>query len=139
MEKIYKTKQRANILNYLKENNEKHITAENIIDYFKKMGTPIGKSTIYRYLDNLVEENIVRKYVTPETGVAACFQYINNQDKCNSHYHMKCTKCGILIHLDCDEINELSNHIFKEHKFRLDTCKTVLYGTCEECFSKEEN
>lgn len=139
MEKIYKTKQRANILNYLKENKEKHITAEDIIVYFKKIGAPIGKSTIYRYLDNLVQENIIRKYVSSETGGAACFQYINNQDKCNNHYHMKCTKCGALIHLNCDEINELSNHIFKDHKFKLDTCKTVLYGTCEKCLNKEEN
>lgn len=139
MEKVYKTKQRSNILNYLKENKEKHITAEEIILYFKKIGTPIGKSTIYRYLDNLVQENIIRKYANSETGGAACFQYINNHDKCNNHYHMKCTKCGALIHLDCDEINELSNHIFKEHNFKLDTCKIILYGTCENCLNEEEN
>lgn len=138
MEKIYKTKQRANILNYLKQNNNKHITAEDIINHFKKIGTPIGKSTIYRYLDNLVQENIIRKYVSTE-AVAACFQYINNQNECNNHYHMKCTKCGALIHLDCEEVNELSEHIFKDHKFKLDTCKTVLYGICEKCLNKEEN
>ena len=138
MEKNYKTKQRANILDYLKQNNEKHITAEDIINYFKKNGTPIGKSTIYRYLDNLVKENIIRKYVSAENGTAACFQYINNQDECTNHYHMKCTNCGSLIHLACDEINELSNHIYKEHKFMLDTCKTVLYGICEKCLSKEK-
>ena len=102
------------------------------------MRTPIGKSTVYRYLDNLVQENIIRKYVSSESGVAACFQYINNQIECNNHYHLKCTKCGNLLHLNCNEINELSNHIFEEHKFKLDTCKTVLYGTCEICLSKEE-
>ena len=31
----YKTKQRANILEYLKENTGKHVTADEIINYFK--------------------------------------------------------------------------------------------------------
>ena len=24
---------------------------------------------------------------------------------------------------------------FKDHKFKIDMCKTVLYGTCEKCMS----
>ena len=38
MEKIfkYKTKQRARILEYLKNNSKQHITADEIINYFKK-------------------------------------------------------------------------------------------------------
>ena len=80
MEKIfkYKTKQRENILNYLKQNKQNHITADQIIEHFKSTGTPIGKSTVYRYLDNLVTENIIRKYISQERG-SACFQYIDNQ------------------------------------------------------------
>lgn len=134
MEKIfkYKTKQRENILNYLKENEKKHITAEEIIEHFKKIENPIGKSTVYRYLDNLVAENIIRKYISQERG-SACFQYVENKEGCINHYHMKCIKCGALFHLDCNEITELESHIFKEHHFKLDICKTVLYGTCSKC------
>ena len=35
----YKTKQRANILEYLKENTGKHVTADEIINYFKNVNT----------------------------------------------------------------------------------------------------
>lgn len=134
MEKIfkYKTKQRENILNYLKKHVEEHTTAEEIIEHFKKVGNPIGKSTVYRSLDNLVEENIVRKYISQERA-CACFQYIENQEECSNHYHMKCIKCGNLFHLDCDEISKIESHILKNHKFKLDICRTVLYGTCENC------
>ena len=135
MEKSYKTKQRAAILEYLKNNVDNHITADNIIEYFKAIDNPIGKSTVYRYLDNLVEENIVRKYASSEHGGSACFQYVDGKDECHMHFHMKCSKCGSLIHLDCHEIEELSDHIFKDHKFKIDMCKTVLYGTCEKCMS----
>ena len=61
MERAYRTKQRARILEYLKSNKEMHITADMIIDHFKKVGNPVGKATVYRYLDNLLEENIIRK------------------------------------------------------------------------------
>ena len=135
MEKSYKTKQRSKILAYLNENKANHITAEEIIEHFKNVGEPIGKSTVYRYLDSLVKENIVRKFVTPERASSACFQYIDRAHNCQIHYHMKCTECGALIHLDCEEIKELSKHIFKEHKFMLDECKTILYGKCEKCLN----
>ncbi len=128
----YKTKQRAHILNYLKTNEKNHVTAEEIIEYFKSIENPIGKSTVYRYLDNLVAENVIRKYIVQERG-RACFQYIENQESCNNHYHMKCIKCGALLHLECDEIIDLQKHILQNHNFKLDICKTVLYGTCNNC------
>lgn len=137
MEKSYKTKQRAAILEYLKSNIDNHITADDIIDFFKNTDNPIGKSTVYRYLDNLVRENIIRKYASIEHGEAACFQYISDNNECHRHFHMKCSKCGNLIHLDCHEVEELSEHIFKEHRFKIDMCKTVLYGICENCMDKE--
>ena len=127
----YKTKQRTKIIEFLKK-NKNHVTAEQIIEYFKNEGCPIGKSTVYRCLDNLVEENIVRKYINSE-GSSACFQYIENSNECSTHYHMKCIKCGDLFHLDCDEMITLQQHILKEHNFKIDICKTILYGTCKKC------
>lgn len=135
MEKSYKTKQRLYILEYLKQNMDEHITADKIIEHFKLIGNPIGKATVYRYLENLVEENMVRKYIMPDRNTAACFQYVDKNSSCNSHYHMKCIKCGALIHIDCNELKELANHIYNEHNFQLDIFKTVLYGTCENCMN----
>lgn len=133
MEKLYKTKQRLYILEFLKQHRDEHITAETIINYFRKIGTPISKATVYRYLDNLVEENKVRKYTTSEHNSAACFQYANENGECNNHYHMMCTKCGTLIHINCKELEELTNHIYFKHNFKLDIFKTVMYGICENC------
>ena len=51
-------------------------------------------------------------------------------------YHMKCEECGSLIHLECDAITELEDHIWKDHRFRVDPGRTVFYGLCEECEKK---
>ena len=129
----YKTKQRDILVNYLREASG-HITASDVCEYFKEHGSPIGQSTVYRQLESLVDEGIINKYII-DAGSPACFEYVGEHhgegDKVC--YHCKCEKCGKLIHLHCDEISELQEHLFKEHKFKLDPKRTVFYGYCEEC------
>ena len=47
----------------------------------------------------------------------------------------KCEKCGKLIHLHCDELEEIQTHILKEHRFKMDPMRTVFYGLCENCMA----
>ena len=127
----YNTKQREKILKYLKDNQNRNTTAEEIIEYFNKSNEKIGKATVYRYLNNLVEENIIKKYMLNDRN-CSCFQFVENQH-CEEHYHLKCEKCEKIIHLECEEFSNIQNHILKEHKFELDKSKTILYGLCREC------
>lgn len=130
----YNTKQRELILKCFSESDGKHIKAEEIIEYLKQNNTPVGKSTVYRYLDTLVEENLVRKYTIQE-GVGACYQYIGKEENnhCKEHYHLKCSNCGELFHVNCEFMDEINSHILKEHNFQIDNSKTVFYGICEKC------
>lgn len=92
----------------------------------------IGLTTIYRLLDKLEDEGIVKKYFD-ENNITH-YKYVND---CLSerHFYLKCVKCDKIIHVDCDCINELSNHILKQHKFSLDTRNIILSGICNECKS----
>lgn len=134
MENKYNTKQREKILNFLKDNKDSNITAEEILNYFGSKGENIGKSTVYRFLNNLVKENVIKKYMV-EGRNCSCYQYIEEKN-CNDHYHLKCEKCNKIIHLECDEFKEIQKHIAKDHDFELDSVKTVLYGICKECNKK---
>ena len=87
----YKTKQRELILDYLVDNKDRHVTVDEIIDYTKESGSPVGKTTAYRYIDELEQKGIIRKY-TIEKGICACYQYIDKEEKCYNHFHFKC-KC----------------------------------------------
>ena len=77
----YKTKQRELILDYLVDNKDRHVTVDEIIDYTKESGSPVGKTTAYRYIDELEQKGIIRKY-TIEKGICACYQYIDKEEKC---------------------------------------------------------
>ena len=79
-----------------------------------------------------MEDGSVRKYLCEE-GKSACFQYVGDSEECRLHFHLKCIKCGKLIHLECDYLSDLEKHISEHHKFTVDNTKTVLYGVCEDC------
>ena len=131
----YKTKQREILIGYLENFQGKHITASDVYEYFRSQGESIGQSTIYRQLESLVDEGIINKYII-DGNSPACFEYVGNDhhhDGGEVCYHCKCQKCGKLIHLNCDELEEIQEHLFKDHRFKLDPIRTVFYGLCENC------
>lgn len=134
----YKTKQKDTILNYMTEHKDFHVTVNTLSDYLDEQGTPVGTATIYRHLEKLVEQGLVRKY-TVDSGTGACFQYVPPDKKCHEHYHLKCEKCGCLIHLECSFMKELSEHIFSDHGFEIDPLRTVFYGVCRDCLRNIKN
>ncbi len=127
----YKTKQRELILDCLKEHSDIHITAEEITQQLKMQGDPVGRSTVYRYLERLIEDGVVHKYQNP--GESSCYQLALPDGRCHQHFHLKCVSCGQLLHMECDYMTGLCEHIRKEHGFEIDVFKTVLYGTCGKC------
>ena len=131
----YNTKQKENLLEYLIKNKEKHTNVQEISAFLSAEGIPVGVATIYRQLDRLVEQGLVRKYAF-DGKTSACYQYIENEEQCRSHFHLKCLGCGKLIHLDCEHLAGLSRHIEEEHDFTLDYSQTVFYGRCSDCKGK---
>lgn len=127
MEKKYKTCQRKIIKDYLVENKEKFISAEEIKEYLKKKDLEVGLTTIYRFLNNLEEKNSVRIEIKNHTKY---YQII--PEECCNHFHLKCKKCGKTVHLDCKEFEEVNEHICKKHEFQIDN-NTMIYGTCKDC------
>ena len=72
------------------------------------------------------------KYVA-EKGSQATYQYVEHGHKCDSHLHLKCVRCGRIIHLECGFMDEISEHIYKDHGFELQCKNSILYGICKEC------
>lgn len=134
----YKTKQKDILIEYLKNASGTHISAGDVCDYFKEQGANIGQSTVYRQLERLVDEGVINKYII-DGNSPACFEYVGEEGADDTHicFHCKCESCGKLIHLHCDEVEELQKHLYKKHKFRMDSRRTVFYGLCEACEQKE--
>ena len=136
MSSTYKTRQKQLILSFLSENIDQQFACEDIAEILKNNGTPVGKSTVYRYLISLQNEGKVRKF-TSENGKSATFSYIEDKAECSKHLHLRCLSCGEFVHLSCSLMDEISTHLVNDHKFSIDNSKTVLYGLCEKCNSSK--
>ncbi len=131
---IYKTKQREILIQYLEQVPGVHITVNDVCEHCRAVGAPIGQTTVYRQLEKMVDEGLVNKY-TIDGSSAACFEYVpdagtRDQEQC---FHCKCEKCGKLIHLHCEELALIGEHLRKSHSFYLNPMRTVFYGLCEDC------
>ncbi|MCR5372678.1 MAG: transcriptional repressor [Solobacterium sp.] len=130
---LYRTKQHEILVEFLKEHAGEHVTAARICRELKARGTEIGQATVYRQLERLVDEGTVNKYIIDENS-PACFEYIgpdsHSSEVC---FHCKCEKCGKLIHLHCEELETIQEHLKTAHRFYLNPNRTVFYGLCESC------
>ena len=127
---MYNTKQKQILTDYFSKNNDKHYSIKEITEAVSDMN--IGKSTIYRLIDKMTKDGSVRR-LNGNDGKSVLYQYLGNSHECNKHFHLKCTKCGLLIHLECEYMNTLNEHIEESHKFEIDNSKTLIYGICSSC------
>ncbi len=131
----YNTKQKQIIFEFMLENKEKLLTCDEIGDALKNSGTPVGKATLYRFLDALVSSGDARK-LSDDNKKSAAYQLLDKGMNCAGHMHLKCTQCGELQHLGCEFMHSVGEHIFNHHNFKIDNAKTVIYGICNKCTVK---
>ncbi len=132
MKQSYSTKQKQLLMSFLENNENKDFSASQIHTFLSEKGMDISRATVYRNLNKLENEGIIKKYPLKK-GKETAFQFCGEKNFCDSHFHLKCLKCDKLVHLECEETEKLTGHILKEHRFKVSKCDTLLYGYCENC------
>ena len=129
--KSYNTKPRKYILEFLQKNRDVTVSAADILEYVKTKDSSINQATVYRYLNKLLTQKMVIKF-SEAPSKKAVYQIVDDHG-CDGHLHIKCVKCGRLLHLDCDFMDELKEHLNKSHEFTLKCNGSILYGVCKDC------
>lgn len=133
----YNTQQKQDLIYFLKKYADQAFTIDDIAEKMKADPSFIsapGKSTIYRLMPRLVEDNIVKCFAKGR-GSKATYQIIGGEH-CHHHMHLKCTGCGRLLHMDDEESCKLMAHIKAMSHFDIDLSQTLLFGRCEGCVQK---
>ena len=126
----YKTKQKE----IIQENLKKIGKDFTIKELYEKCKEEIGLTTVYRYVDKLVEEKMIKKIIKQDGKTY--YQYLEECEKEN-HFYLKCENCEKMIHIDCDCIEELSSHILKHHQFQTNKKNIIIEGLCKKCQEME--
>jgi Fur family ferric uptake transcriptional regulator len=135
----YSTKQKEILLEFFKQNPGVHLTAGDVVNHLKNEGATIGQATIYRNLESLVSDGVIAKFKIDDDS-PACFEYISPDEHIGDEedcYHCKCSSCGKIIHVSCEDVKALQEHFMEEHGFKIDLKRTVFYGLCGDCSSSK--
>lgn len=134
--KTYRTKGKDTLIGYLAAHPDRQFTTEELCIAVNGDANS-GKSSIYRRLTQLCDEQIVRKF-REDTRDINVYQYIGAHCDCSQHFHEKCTSCGKLHHLNCSDSVAFAMHLLQEHGFAIDCGQSILYGLCADCRTKKE-
>jgi len=131
MDSGYKlTTQREIIVKVLLENEEDHLSAEDVYMLVKEKFPEIGLATVYRTLELLAELQIVAKMNFGD-GVAR-FD-LRGQDHEHMHHHLICHLCGALEEIKDDWLLELEEKLEHEYGFQVLDHRLDFIGKFKNC------
>jgi Fur family ferric uptake transcriptional regulator len=124
------TPQRMAIITVIAENKGKHLSTEEIYDIVKQRNPEMGLATVYRTLQLLEELEVVTS-LNLEDGCVRYELYID--DGAHNHHHLICNKCGRVIEVEGDLLDQLEQKIEREYDFKIVDHKLKFYGICSKC------
>ncbi|MFO7929775.1 MAG: Fur family transcriptional regulator [Thermodesulfobacteriota bacterium] len=122
------TRQRKLILDYLRR-TDSHPSAVEVYDRVRKTLPRISLGTVYRNLETLRRQGLIRKVET--YGGSRRFD-----GTVEDHLHVICTNCGKIR--DVEAAAGIKQEVFKkvESDFRITGVKLDILGVCPECTQK---
>lgn len=128
------TPQRRAIIEVLIENENEHLSSEEIYDMVRQNCPEIGLATVYRTMQLLDEINAISKLNLDD----GCIRYELNLEgeDTHHHHHLICKECGKIIEVREDLLDEIEEKIETRYLFRIKDHDLKFYGTCDECFNK---
>jgi Fur family transcriptional regulator, peroxide stress response regulator len=121
--KLKVTPQRIAILEAIDQLNN-HPTAENIIEFIRKNHPNIATATVYKVLDALVENRLVKKVKT-EKDIMRYDAFMVN------HHHLYCSESDRIEDFVDEDLNNLIEQFFKNRQipdFKIEDVKLQIIG-----------
>lgn len=120
------TKQKQVIMNYFREFPNAHPCAEEVYEYVKKEIPTIGIATIYRNLNQMIENNDIRCLLVQKNG--SKYDYFAKE-----HAHFVCENCGEIINIPYHKFESAQKQMEKEMGCTISKKDIVFRGVCQKC------
>jgi Fur family transcriptional regulator, ferric uptake regulator len=105
------------------------LSAVEIEDALRARGERIGRASIYRVLELLVEHGLVER-VTVGQGLSRFERILPSGEH---HHHLVCDRCGRLVAFDDPGLERAIDRVSARLGVRVEHHEVVLRGACEDC------
>jgi Fur family ferric uptake transcriptional regulator len=127
------TPQREATVKVLLENEEDHLSAEDVYLLVKEKAPEIGLATVYRTLELLTELKVVDKI---NFGDGVSRYDLRREGDNHFHHHLVCIQCGSVQEIKEDLLEEVEEIVELKYKFKVKDHRLTFHGVCEVCQSK---
>lgn len=124
------TNQRKDIYDFLVENQDKHMSAEEILSEMEKENPNIGLATVYRTMQLFTDTGLAVKH---DFDDGRSRYELNVDADMHNHHHLICQQCGKIIEVDLDLMEDLERQIEKNYDFIICNHIVKVYGWCKGC------
>ena len=115
---------RMKILDILQDNQDAHLSAEDIYKSLLGSGEEVGLATVYRVLTQFESAGLIKRHNFE--GGQAVFEL----DQGEHHDHILCLDCGHIEEFVDAGIESRQQKIASELGFKLSDHSLILYGNC---------
>jgi Fur family ferric uptake transcriptional regulator len=134
---VYTTDAGTRIVEFLKNNAGKRLTASDIFNGVNASGHEADMSTVYRYIDKLYNDGRLLKYKEANSK-AYSYQYNETYGSCREHTHAQCSECGKIFHMQNEVLADAAKKMQEQYGINIDYRRTVIPGICNECKEKKK-
>lgn len=104
-----------------------HLSADELSDKVRASYPSVGRMTVYRTLDLLLELGLVRP-IYQGTGAA---HFVLMPD--GHHHHLVCSDCGIVVEFENCTIGVMEEELSERYGFELTGHLVEFFGRCGDC------
>jgi Fur family ferric uptake transcriptional regulator len=108
-----------------------HLTSLQVYEEIRTRLPAVNQSTVYRALERLVHKGQVS--VSDMGTGSAVYELVGEWQ----HHHLVCQKCGRVITIEHEEVQNFFSSIQQDHHFQVLTNHLILFGLCESCQAGE--
>jgi Fur family transcriptional regulator, ferric uptake regulator len=129
------TPQREATVRVLLENEEDHLSAEDVYLLVKEKAPEIGLATVYRTLELLTELKVVDK-INFGDGVSRYDLRTEGAD--HFHHHLVCIECGAVDEIQEDLLGDVEKVVEEGWNFKIKDHRLTFHGICHRCHPKNQ-
>lgn len=126
------TRQRVLVANALAADG-RQLTADQLYRSLRRQEPGIGRATVFRTLETLVDAGVARR-LELEGHVYAYVACLPEH-----HHHLACTRCGRVEEIDEAYVRPIAERLEREMGFTVDDARLDFYGRCATCRAEEHD
>ncbi|MDI2588442.1 Fur family transcriptional regulator [Psychrobacillus sp. NEAU-3TGS] len=127
------TPQRESTVRVLLENEEDHLSAEDVFLLVREKSPDIGLATVYRTLELLNELNVVDKI---QFGDGVSRYDLRQEGAAHFHHHLVCIECGAVDEIQEDLLEDVEAIVESKWNFKIKDHRLTFHGVCHRCQDK---